>query len=241
MAELKILEKIQGLLSLANNNSSEKEAELAAEKAAALMAKHGIEMRQVQDLTKGQQKREEVVFGESGLSKDESMGKWQGIIGNTCAKISFCYAVRSPHKGVMTFIGTKEEVDACKALYEWLCMQTAFVAGQSMSDDKVKGKRNVQDYFLGMATRVSERLLAKFNDTVDSYQGGSLIVRATSEKNRSFAFVLFPNLRSSTLSQRYSKSYFNGMKAGEKVKLGEEKAISGSQAKNLGGGRRALA
>lgn len=221
MADERILHKIKALLEkTVDHGCSEEEAKVAAGMAATLMAKHGIEAREVQD----QSTKQGIDSSVTKVGVDKGRMLWLAELAAAVGKVCFCLAIRNSTEGTMRFVGTPDEVEACKHLFSFLAVQITFISAEKAAG---KGKVYGDQFALGCAMRVAQRLLEKFNEEVAKHEQGTAIVRAADAENMAWANENLGNIRmGKAVSRRMTGGLADGFKAGNSIELQEGKSLS---------------
>jgi Protein of unknown function (DUF2786) len=164
----RIAERIRKLLALANNNPSETEAAIALERASALMAQHNLTMAQVDARGSGEERIEEK---HNAAYRGQT---WARTIWGAVSELNFCmWYYRSSTRGERleatddggsiriarevdehTIIGTRANVEATKAMVEYLIGTIERLARES----KFHSERDLHAFKIGCADRVEVRL-----------------------------------------------------------------------------------
>ena len=120
-----ILKKIDKLLALAGNNPNENEAISAALKAQELMAKHNIELAEVQGAESGQE-----ITKETYTPKKSShyVSKWKYSLSQIIAK-NFCCKTYSLGRDAIVFYGYEKDAKIAQQVFGFL-----FETGNKLAD-----------------------------------------------------------------------------------------------------------
>jgi len=154
----KYVEKVTKLLALASS-SNENEAQMAMLKAQKLMVQHSIDMAEVEDI---KTVKKEVVEGTSGESV---VSVWKTSLANIVANNFKCklFLTKQYKKrgGIVTFLGLKEDVEICKAMYSFVLIVAAKGRDKAYNkiseNTKYSAKGVMGDYIIGFINGLRDR------------------------------------------------------------------------------------
>jgi len=137
-----IIDKIQNMLKTATNHaSSEAEAQSAMLLAQKLMAKHGLEMADLEAHADDDQKKE-VAKDYTEAAKTEW---WQGRLANVIADNFKCFVYLNKWtagKQRIVFVGLKEDAEIAKTIYMFAASVVPHLAKQYLKDRKKEAEKN---------------------------------------------------------------------------------------------------
>lgn len=242
MADAKILDKLQKLHQLMSS-PNEHEAQLAAQRAAELMAKHQIEMAEVQAHAAGRGvAAPEIVSARvDGVDESEAprVENWHKTL---LAALGEAFGAKVWMQGAgkrrkFYAVGTADSVSAIRYMYSMLertVNRLSRAAGRAIGEDSNAWRRS---YAVGMSIRIGERLSAGRRAGM---QGASTTALAVIDKTKEAIDAKLkeaaPKLREARAGKRKrgdATSY--GYRDGERVDIGS------ADASRLGEGQKKLA
>lgn len=233
MVDEKVMRLITKTLKLASNNPSAEEAQTALLKAQELMAKHGIEMSQIDIGGETQNPNKKAVSVYAG--KRGKLAWWNVNLANIIAKNFRCYCVNNTRKGYneetngdcVKLVGLKEDVKLAKELYLYALdvveyQSKAYIKEKSVSDRSVSN-RIQNDYILGFLKGLED----KFKEQVDKNQWGLILVKDALVENL-YSTLNVSKSKIKTISsfgdgEARSKGYQDGKSLGN----GNQRALKG--------------
>lgn len=224
MNNKQIIEKIKGLLKLANDNRSDEEGQSAFALAQRLMLKHKISQLDIND---GTQEKESITTQE--VTNLKRLYWWEKILSQVIAKNFRVMYYLDTERGIqgkqsksrLVFYGEAEDVELAKEMYllayEALLhhtknyLKTAELFGQRKSDLK---KSYIKGFLIGLAR--------KFEEQSDEYQGKyellSRIPKHVEESYEQYSST-FKNSRVNTPRVTSSSAFNKGVVQGNKMDL----------------------
>lgn len=231
-----IEDKIAKLLRLAGNNSNENEAARAAERAQALMLKHGIELGQI-SLEDNSRIRIDVETIEGKLDP------WRRSLAAAVARTSGgdLVLVRDYKKwsGRLEFLGPTGTVEGMVKLYLYLegqCDRLSLISAAEWGfrngfDSAAHSMRWRRSYLLGMASRIEQRLTDRMQREVE---GDSMALVPVKDAVQQAMEDRYPNLRSDNHRSDYDPdAALAGLRDGGMVALGDDE-LANRTAEELG-------
>jgi hypothetical protein len=236
MAPESVIEKVKKLMALADNAGTEAEAELAFEKAQALMVKHAISELQ---LTPAE--REKIVERRIDLPQRDEIRRAKLLLFNELCRANRCQSLSSSRS--QTVIGFKSDVDFVEMLFASVMIQyagertRAWKAYRAETDewDRVSRHIWVNAFAWAYAQRVGQRLREAARREVESQDaaapGTALVLVDRAKEAEDWMHEQYPRLKTKSLSVRGNR---HANSAGHDA--ANRADISGGRG-NLGGGR----
>lgn len=168
MADEKIIDRIQKLLSLAGNNPNSNEAEAALLKAQKLMAQYKIDEQRVKDAST----KVETLDITSMMSSEPVRSPWKRYLASIIADNFRCLSyLNNQGQGriYFMFFGEREDVEVAYAIYEytvvWLNKRACnYATNLRNTQGIVKGVK--QDFIIGFLNGLRDKFNSeKVNDT----------------------------------------------------------------------------
>lgn len=225
-----IEERIRKLLALADS-PNEHEAALAAEKAQALMLRHGIELAEIAASSGEQLGVEERVLG-------GKVDPWRRMLAAAVARSVGGRCVWEPDRcqrsrGRIFFFGPAGTARGIVELYCYLEAQLVVIsaaASATRRDRRVHGRTWRTSFLLGAVGRVAERLDARRAMAAEKIDNGRALVLVSSAVDRAVE-RRWPELQRSTYRPSVSRSaYAAGSSAANGIDLGDRRLGHGSLA-----------
>jgi len=171
-----IQEKLKKILDLRENAGTEGEAKAAAAMLARLLAKHNLEISDLEGI--GAAVAPELVEGINDIGKGKF--EWKFDLADTIAEFYYCYSLSSKYDGVK-FAGRPENVTALNMLYSWLVEQIRVIARKERkvhiadTGEHIDGLRWQISFGKGAVSRLGEMLRKKQREDQDA--AGTALVR----------------------------------------------------------------
>jgi hypothetical protein len=209
----KLIDKIKKLLALAGNNSNESEAMAAMAKVQELLAENSLSMA---DIPEGEREDDETVMEDyDGRSRH---AKWQTYILLALAQINDCEYFKH-RNGTRIIVGRKIRIEIVRSMADYLF---GVVEREAEAQRDGRTRKWVNDFKLGMATRINQRLKERYaitENSVATEKTGAIILR-----NEIDTLLVSKGirLRTTTLRASYRKNldgYMNGNVAGNRAGL----------------------
>lgn len=217
--KLEIIDKIMKLLNLGDEtrNSNPHERDLAAKKAAQLMAEYSIDFI---DLKEGKAKsysfmKEEV----QGYGFHENT--WEAILASGVARIMDCKVItrdwRHEEGWYIIFVGTKSDIELAVFFFKYLRRTINRMAEVSSTK-----KASRDSYCYGMILTIKQRLEELFRQKEELIPSNcrDLVIIKKDDLNEAFK-EMFPNTRRSHLrtSNKDYHAYVKGLEDGKNIPL----------------------
>ncbi|MGA9869883.1 MAG: DUF2786 domain-containing protein [Rhodococcus sp. (in: high G+C Gram-positive bacteria)] len=220
-ADVKVLNKIRGLLSKAESTTFGAEAEAFSSKAQELMTRYAID-NAVLASTEGRELGADVVTRRLTLDNPYADAKYHllaGVAVSNGAKTVFYSKL-----GLVSVTGMAVDLDLCELLYTSLLVQSSHALSEAGTDRHSRSRGFRRAFLLGYAWRISERL-AEAKVRADQSAGqtyGSSLVPILAERDKAVSSVfrdLYPDLRSTRVSVSDRSGLGRGRAAAELADL----------------------
>jgi hypothetical protein len=245
MENIKIIDRIKKLLSLATS-ANQHEAAQAAALAADLMLKHEIEEAALAPAEAAPEAVEESVLDELGRQHVS----WRGIIAAGLSKAHGCACYGTKEKGIAQtrVVGQPSKVATIRYMYAYLTSETDRLADVAYRDEVLECRKSdvpapsargwKNGFRVGCAAEISKRLTAQRKETHAAAriagQSSALVVVADAERAvERHMRREHPRLRSSSVRTSSRSGVSAGRAAGGNVSLGGGRAL-GRGAHQLG-------
>lgn len=182
MADEKILDRVAKLLKLAERAGTPEEAEVAYEKATALMTKYAIEQWQLSG--RGKAKAEQVITITVHIKEQHDYTKSRQLLLHVVAKANRCEAIINVGRHQMTIYGFESDARFTETLYGLLLVQMEHAGANAYRDARreldlsgVSRFRYLKSFFYAFALRIDKRF-DEANRREESNHVGSALVLA---------------------------------------------------------------
>lgn len=207
--EEKLIGKIQKLLAL-SKSPNKAEAELAAQRAHELLTKYNLSMDDVQE-------RE---IREFNIISGRNLKTWKHLLIDNVARYYYCKSLfyeRGSGYYRIVFIGQRHNIIVCKSMFDYLHKT---ILRESRSIHKNAKNKYREDFKLGMAVKISERL-KQLSDQKIIPEEKDLVIR---ENDKIDKYLSEKNTYSENfeLDIKKAEAYWKGIQAGKKVSLNEQ-------------------
>ena len=217
-----IEERIRKLLALADS-PNENEAAAAAEKAQALMLRHGIELATIAASSGKRLAVDEHVV-------DGKVDPWRRMLAAAVARGAGGRVVWAPDgsrsQGKIFFYGPAGAVGGIVELYRYLEAQLVVISASATArrrERRVHGRTWRNSFLLGAVGRLGQRLDARRADTAEAGENGRALVLVKTAVDREIE-RRHPELESSSYRVSVARSaYEAGSHAGQRVDLGDRR------------------
>ena len=224
-----IEERIRKLLALADS-PNENEAAAAAEKAQALMLRHGIELATVAASSGKRLAVDEHVV-------DGKVDPWRRMLAAAVARSAGGRVVWAPDgsrsQGKIFFYGPAGAVGGIVELYRYLEAQLVVISASATArrrERRVHGRTWRNSFLLGAVGRLGQRLEARRAETAEAGENGRALVLVRTAVDREIE-RRHPELESSSYRASVARSaYEAGSHAGQHVDLGDRRLGGSSPA-----------
>lgn len=217
-----MLAKVRALLTKAEHpNTPEAEAEALTAKAAALMAKYGIDeaMAAARENRRETPERHVIVI-------DDPYASAKSVLLNVTVEANRCRAIQMHGRPVRVHVyGFKPDLEAAEMLYTSLLLQMAnglarIRATGYHGQDRTRSARRA--YILGFASAVSSRLrkVRQDTETVSAQPGTALVLASRALAVNSMFQDENPKVRSRSVSLSNRDGYASGYAAGQRADVG---------------------
>lgn len=212
-----VVDKIKKLLSL-SESSNENEARAAMLKAQALLIKHKLSMKEVQDYKSYNNKIKDNV---SSISFTKS--KWKGRLAYVIAENFGCYSYfKTRRVHTITFLGREEDVTICNIVLEYAvdCIESAVkkIKYQYIRNGQ-STKGIVNDYAIGFIKGLQE----KFEEQKSKNQGWGLVLVKDNEVVEAYNQKTFKrSVNTRTKLEGNTEVYYQGEKDGRKFSISDK-------------------
>ena len=218
-----IIEKIQALLSkTVKRGATEPEAQAAAAMAQKLLAKHNLDMAEVEALG---DKGPADVIEEKYTS---NTADWRGSLCSGIARSMFCKVIRTrdleeEHIGEpwlneyvtkLCIIGRPENVAAVRELFVWLESQVDYTGKKA---GRVRGRRYANSFRQGMVSRLVDRVKQQMAEEEAHNVGMRAVVIHHDAEVKAYTREHHPKLQSAGSQIGDYGAYAAGKKAGDGV------------------------
>lgn len=230
---MKIIEKIQKLLALANS-TNEHEAANAAARAAELMLQHKIDQA---DLSTDDTAQEEVAEFRVGKAKN-NVG-WKGVMLVGLFRAFGCWGVKAGGRG-WKIIGRKSDVDTVRYMFDYLVAEVNRLADenwervQDTTYDTIKRWKNA--FRVGAASVIQTQLTEQQKATMSTASSTALVYVGKQEEAVAQACkqrgIQYQKTSRGVSASSYD-GYNHGRKAGKSVSFGGAKGKLGAGRKQL--------
>lgn len=150
-----LIDKLQKILAL-THSPVEGEAQAATEMLAKLMAKHNIE---IADLERKGAAAPGVIEKSTNSVMGVTRAKWKLEVAKVVAKHFYCHPIIDYKAKSVLFIGRPDNVDALQAMYRWLLTQVFDISVEARKEHPEIGPIRWHDSFIrGVASRLGDRL-----------------------------------------------------------------------------------
>jgi hypothetical protein len=217
-----MLAKVRALLTKAEHPATpEAEADALTAKAAALMAKYGIDeaMAAARENRREMPERQVIVI-------DDPYATAKSILLNVIVQANRCRAVQMRSRPVRMYVyGFKPDLEATEMLYTSLLLQMANGLARTRAtgyqgQDRTRSARRA--YILGFASAVSSRLqkVRKDSETVSAQPGTAVVLASRDLAVNGMFENEHPNARSRPVSLSNRDGYASGYAAGQRADVG---------------------
>lgn len=200
-----ILKKVQKLLKLANNaGATEGERDNALRMAHKFLAKHNLDMSDIESANKDDKKKA------SGEPREENVATfygrpWARNVCSTIAKLFFCYYLYTSHKKATQvrhyFIGRKSNTVTAALMAEFV-VRSIMREGNRQKREEHQGNAWLRTFCWGAAGRIGERVDSLMKSQDESQKGaeaGTALVLASyyqteRKENELMVAALYPKL-----------------------------------------------
>lgn len=178
MANDKIVDRIRKLLALAGNNSQEKEAQAALEKAHALLSEHNLDMTAIES------SNDDIVSDNSTVTDSKP---WRRPLAVAVARLYFCEALFSfrydecktrpcgyIRYDVHRFIGQSHNVAVAKEMFSYLETTISRLAREASKGSRSRSKFE-QSFKIACVKRLRERILEIVRNSMSTGSTGSTL------------------------------------------------------------------
>ena len=229
MSNERVISKVKKLLALHNNNTSVNEASSAYKVAQKLLAEHRLTMADVQAVSTEEEIKE---WGGHPLYEGKRRITWKCNLATTITRNNGCDALF--YGGTILVVGRKSDFEIVQWLYDSISNQ---IEAMAKSACKGLGKGYSNDFKLGAARRVRERMIEAQAETKEKYAGTQALVLVNQKDEEVSHFVkkvLNPGNYIPARAKRAS-AYQKGQAAGNRVTLakGGLKADNTNKTTNL--------
>jgi hypothetical protein len=222
-----VLSKIQKLLAL-TASPNENEAAVAASKAQELLIQYKLEMVDIEDLRKKDDKSDEV--GEKrikmGVSKWQPW-QWLVVLGGGVADACYCRILFVAGRS-LTFIGEKEDCAVAVELFQWLREQI-YRLGIEESRKNAELMHPLKfrpSFWNGCARRVADLLFWKRADAEAANVKVTALAKNADALNEEYMKAEYPKLKYVTVGVSTSKwAEAKGFEAGDNIDLVAKKKL----------------
>lgn len=232
MQNEKLLQRVKNLLNITTESgASEGEALNAFTAAQKIISRHHLDLADINRISKEKIKIDRVVIYPTGKSRI----MWKEKILSTLVNINNCYCVAKTIKPTHhTIFGPSDNLKIIEELYELICSQVEYFSKQYPG----KGKSQFNEFKLGCATRINQRLREAEQQTKKEYflEKGQTEITSTAmvflntqmieiKKSASEFFGgMIGSLKQRTPNIK-SSAYDDGLKQGNKVILTKNKML----------------
>lgn len=243
----KVIDKILKLLELAKS-PNEAEAIAAANKAQQLMLAHDLG---VQDIAATQAEDTSGAV-RIKLPRQGKLLRWEMKLINAVSKVNMCQMTWQSHQGFCQYSiwGKPHRVEIVKSIFDYLKGSVKAVASQAVRDAKTKTNGNYyevgatswrkygNDFRLGMALRIADRLLERFSQQQrqgipDANVSAIVVVDAFKKAMNEIDEILGNVTTQSMTTLRVSDGFSKGKSAGDEVCLDDQINAATSKRKAL--------
>lgn len=213
-----VARKIKALFNLAKDNANAEEADAAMKLAARLMLEYNIKESDLKEKSK-------VGEGPQHESEDD---RWHMLTANAVAMLYNCRAVW--YRDRLSFVGRKNNTDACDATYPWITSQIEALYKQNLTPGLSKQARALyrREFKIACALRVGNRIgdIMKTIKTEGTQTSTALVVLKKSEELLAEVEQFFESHKVRVVKPRPPKftsdAAGDGYKAGAEVKIQKE-------------------
>lgn len=220
-ADLKILNRIRGLLAKAESSTFAEESDTLSAKAQELMTRYAIDSAV---LGAAQASTFDAMVATRRLVVDNPYADAKMALLSGVARSNGAKTVRYKRFGLISITGMPVDLDLCELLYTSLLVQSARALDVAGTDSATRTRGFRRAFLFGYAWRVAERL-AEARARADRAAGatyGSALVPVLAERDRAVEAVfqeLFPNLATSKISVSDDAGIHRGRLAAERADL----------------------
>ena len=214
-----ILNKIRGLLAMAEGQANENESLQAMALASQLMTKYGIE----QDQLKGPKKVS--MAGEGDMI--DLFKIHHRILAQAVGELFGCKTLNYNKVKKLSFVGRPENVEACEVTFSWVVMQVEALYKEALPRGMPQTERAQyrKSFKLACAGRVYDRCVKLADQPVEGVTGTALVVHRSQLSNEIsdyFETRKVRTVKSRPVKTRHSGARIAGQNAGDRVKLRTE-------------------
>lgn len=222
--ESSIVEKIQKMLATANDKAaSESEAQTALLMAQKLMAKHGLEMTDVEAHADSEQKKEIV----KDFTEAQKTEWWQGRLANVIADNFKCFIYVSRYGGSqrIIFVGLKQDAEIAKTVYMFAASILPHLAKKYLKDRKKQAEKASGYSFKDMT---DEELYELANNELSDFELYELKAKYPEEKTYKMRLIMAVKknlgleIDAAGIKNDYMQGFINGLSAQFKEQVKQE-------------------
>lgn len=220
---MNIKEKIERLLALAERGT-EHEAASAAEKAANLMAKYGIERA---SLNPQDRKDEPVKVGVLWQSPNSAVPTWIGVLSIAVQHLFNVEVIRSGTR--VLAVGRSTDLEVARLVLATYIQAIARGARRAKQADGLLGRSQLNSYRVGSASEISRRAREASLKYQSEASGEGIIVFDSDRRIVRDAFAKkFPNaITKSKVAARNNAGLAAGRRDGKNISLGHNATLGG--------------
>lgn len=221
MQNEKLIEKIQKLMrKTVDNGATEAEAETSLLIAQQLMAKHGIEMVEVEEKSKATEEDEKVVHDGTDYKR---FSWWERVLASVIADNFRCYTYRNliNRQSKIVFFGQAKDVEVCKEIFSVYVSITENLAKRYVSSYPA-GHRNAikNTYIDGFIDGLKEKLKKQVDNNKEMalvLVKPEAVVKAYTDLSRGFTQAKPFNYTASRNAEHYHNGYSDAKGVGKSL------------------------
>ncbi len=174
-----ILDKIAGLLQLAEKNSNANESASAAAAAQSLLTKYRLTKADLSEHST--EKREEPETAEVALFSAKRIPDWKKDLASTVARVNGCriyfssrsvesqggghYRSRREFQKDIKIVGMPSDIEVVRYFFSYLFKEIERLSDVARANKEIKGKRDGTSFKIGASGAVGQRLWESLNET----------------------------------------------------------------------------